>query len=307
MTIELSRKPVFIMGSVSSVARYTKRPSRFLTLSDFDAEFFDDGKIIFDEKQEIFYSSERTSYYWDGEYEYVDPDRLSNSASTVGLVVDYMSRFLKTGDKELAFEIPIRGSKELGVLSQFLASFLLDHITGLNEESIICACKLVQCDAVCRAQYLNFYDRNNIMKNVDLAMPNDAMINNILIFIERTLAFYDKLGDMSFGFTMPDAYTDIIQAGDGDFMTVDTVFDLKTSKRKPTPVHCLQVLIYYLMGRRSSNNDFKTITKIGFFNPRLNAAYTLKVDQIDPKILNEIDRDVIGYTLNYKKWLADKK
>ena len=295
------------MGSVSSVARYTKRPSRFLTLSEFDAEFFDDDKIVFDEKQEIFYSSARETYYWDDTYEYVDRGHLSNSASTVGLVVDYMSRFLKTGDKESAFETSIRGSKELGVLSQFLASFLLDHITGLNKESIVYACKLVQADAICRTQYLDFYDRNNIMKNIDLAMPNDAMINNILVFIERTLEFYDKLGDISFGFTMPDAYTDIIQAGDGDFMTVDTVFDLKTSKRKPLPAQCLQVLIYYLMGRRSSNDDFKTITKIGFFNPRLNVAYTLKLDQMDPKILNKVDREIIGYTVNYKKWLAGKK
>ena len=251
MIIKLVRKPVFIMGSVSSVARYTKRPSRFLTLSEFDTEFFDDDKIVFDEKQEIFYSSARETYYWDDTYEYVDRGHLSNSASTVGLVVDYMSRFLKTGDKESAFETSIRGSKELGVLSQFLASFLLDHITGLNKESIVYACKLVQADAICRTQYLDFYDRNNIMKNIDLAIPNDAMINNILVFIERTLEFYDKLGDISFGFTMPDAYTDIIQAGDGDFMTVDTVFDLKTSKRKPLPAQCLQVLIYYLMGRRS--------------------------------------------------------
>lgn len=295
------------MGSVSSVARSIKRPSRFLTISYFDVEFFDDGKIVFDEKQEVFFASLPRSYYYNGDYEYDDPGPLSNSASTIGLVVDYMSRFLKTGDKESAFEIPIRGSKELGVLSQFLASFLLDHITGLNEESIIYASKLVQADAICRAQYLDFYDRNNIMKNIDLAMPSDAMINNILVFIERTLAFYDKIGDILFGFTMPDAYTNIIQAGDGDFMTIDTVFDLKTSKRNPTPAQCLQVLIYYLMGRRSSNNNFKTITKIGFFNPRLNASYTLKLDQIDPKILNEIDRDIIGYTLNYKKWLASKK
>lgn len=290
------------MGSVSSVARYTKRPSRFLTLSDFDVELFDDSRAVFDENKEVFFVPELYSYYYDG-----FPDELPNTASTIGLVVDYMSRFLKTGDKELAFEIPIRGSKGLGVLSQVVASYLLDRITGLNEESIIYASKLVQCDAICRASYQSCLDRENIMKNLDVAMPNEAMVNNTLVFIERTLEFYDKLGDISFGFTMPDAYTDIIQAGDGDFMTIDTVFDLKTSKRKPLPAQCLQVLIYYLMGRRSSNDDFKTITKIGFFNPRLNAAYTLKVDQIDPKILNEIDRDVIGYTLDYEKWLVGKK
>ncbi|MGT2637951.1 hypothetical protein ACVRWL_09295 [Streptococcus ratti] len=70
------------------------------------------------------------------------------------------------------------------------------------------------------------------------------------------------------GFTLEGGYTDTITAGDGDFLTADTLWDFKVSKTKPTKDHTLQLLIYYLMGIQSVHPEFQSITKLGIYNPK---------------------------------------
>ena len=71
--------------------------------------------------------------------------------------------------------------------------------------------------------------------------------------------------------------------------------DFKTSKNAPTSKHTLQLLMYYLMGKHSGIDIFKSITRIGFFNPRLNIAYVLDVKDVPDAILKAVEQDVIGY------------
>lgn len=71
---------------------------------------------------------------------------------------------------------------------------------------------------------------------------------------------------------------------------------MKVSNNKPTSDHTLQLLIYYLMGKRSKLQiSFAQVSKIGVFNPRLNTAYSLDVDSIDPIIIESVSKNVIGY------------
>ena len=53
--------------------------------------------------------------------------------------------------------------------------------------------------------------------------------------------------------------------------------------------------MYYLMGKHSGIDIFKSITRIGFFNPRLNIAYVLDVKDVPDAILKAVEQDVIGY------------
>ena len=40
---------------------------------------------------------------------------------------------------------------------------------------------------------------------------------------------------------------------------------------------------------------YKNISKLGFFNPRLNAMYVLSVDSISNEIIKTVEREVICY------------
>ena len=90
-------------------------------------------------------------------------------------------------------------------------------------------------------------------------------------------------------------YTSTVDAGDGDYLTNDTMWDFKVSKAEPTNKHTLQILMYYIMGKHSGMSIFKNINKLGFFNPRLNAMYVLDVDKIPAETIRAVEKDVICY------------
>ena len=82
---------------------------------------------------------------------------------------------------------------------------------------------------------------------------------------------------------------------DGDFLTKDTLWDFKVTASKPNKDHTLQLLIYYLMGRRSIHPEFQTIEKLGIFNPRQNTIYQLPISEISDEVIKEVETNVIGY------------
>lgn len=97
------------------------------------------------------------------------------------------------------------------------------------------------------------------------------------------------------GFTMEGGYTDIVSSGDGDFLTENTLWDIKTSKKTPTSKDTLQLLMYYIMGKHSWNSDFNSIQNIGIMNPRLNSVWLLDANTISTSLIQQVSRDVIGY------------
>ncbi len=53
--------------------------------------------------------------------------------------------------------------------------------------------------------------------------------------------------------------------------------------------------MYWIMGQHSGQEIFKTITKIGLYNPRQNVAYTLDVAKIPAEVIREVEEKVICY------------
>ena len=121
---------------------------------------------------------------------------------------------------------------------------------------------------------------------VESIEPDTNTIANIRVMINRSLKFIEKYGPVVMdGFTFEGGYTDLVSSGDGDFLTTDTLWDLKVSKNKPTKDHTLQLLMYYLMGKKSIHKEFDSITNLGIFNPRLNCVYLLDINNIDSSII----------------------
>lgn len=220
-------------------------------------------------------------------------------ASLVGLVVDYLTRFMMGTSVEEAFKISLQGAMCLDLflnsatdkkgLALKNAKKLLKGIGGLDDESVSNACKLVGYDVCFRAGIVGY-------KPVEEINPDSDTIENIAIMVKRSLTFWKEYGPIiKDGFTFEGGYTDIVSSGDGDYLTKDTLWDFKVSKDEPKSKYTLQLLMYYIMGCHSIHSEFKKIEKLGIFNPRKNKVYIANTASISPEIIEKVSKEVIGY------------
>lgn len=217
--------------------------------------------------------------------------------SVIGMAVDYLTRFAM-GTKVIdAFDISYKGAVIAEQMSQQKGSLkkiekLLSGIKGIDNNSIINACKIVTYDVWFRNPM------GAIMaKGADETNPDMDTVNNIKIMVERSISFWNKYGPIvKDGFTFdPNGYTKTVDSGDGDYLTADTLWDFKVTKSKPTNKHTLQLLMYWIMGQHSGQEIYKNIQNLGVFNPRLNVVYLLDIKSVSEEIIAEVERDIICY------------
>ncbi len=234
-------------------------------------------------------------------YEYDEGLNLNESEnvhpSIIGMAVDYLTRFIMGADKEEAFKISCLGAEiaerkfmQYGTIEN--SAKLLSKIKGLDKKSIINACKMVSYDVWYRNPFNAFKS-----KGADETNADSVTVQNIKIMVDCSITFWNKYGPIvkdGFDFK-PNGYTATVNVGDGDYLTEDTLWDFKVSKSKPTNKHTLQLLMYWIMGQHSGQEIYKSITKLGIFNPRLNTAYLLNINDISPEIIEEVEKEVIGY------------
>lgn len=217
-------------------------------------------------------------------------------ASVIGMAVDYLTRFVMGTDLEKAFQISLMGAisaKTFGIkTAEKEAKAYLNNIKGIDDNSIINACKIVTFDVWFRNPSAAMLARTAEETN-----PDQVTISNIRTMVERSVTFFKEYGPITVdGFTFePKGYTKTVSSGDGDFLTADTLWDFKVSKAKPTNKHTLQLLMYWIMGQHSGKEEYKTITKLGIFNPRLNTVYLFDVNKVPSDVIAEIEETVICY------------
>ena len=213
--------------------------------------------------------------------------------STMGLVVDYLTRYSLGASPEKAFHISILGAKV--VEEETAAIALLNNIDGLTDLSITSACQLCGFDVAFRAGKV-WYTKKYYEIN-----PDDKTISNIRTMVNRSISFFEKYGPITCdGFTFQGGYTATVTSGDGDFLTADTLWDFKVSYQAPKSAHTLQLLMYYIMGCHSIHQEFKQIEYLGIFNPRLNCVYRFKLSELSQDIISEVETDIIGYETSKK-------
>ena len=206
-----------------------------------------------------------------------------------GMAVDYLTRFMNGTSKRSAFQISLKGAETVNELDN--AEKLLDVIKGLDEKSILSTCQLVGYDVAVRRGPKYFTP-------VEKIIPDKKVIQNIIVLVNRSLAFLNKNGPVVLdGFTFEGGYNDIISSGDGDYLTADTLWDFKVSEAKPEISHTLQVLVYYILGIHSIHKEFQTIKKLGIYNPELNTAYIISLSDISDEVFYNVSKDVIGYCM----------
>ena len=245
--------------------------------------------------------------------------------TTIGIVVDYMTRYMQTKNEKESFKISLAGADRAERIGKIEGAFmaavdLLIQISGLDDNSITCACKLVSYDIWLRNPLSAMMDYEQAKEDgedwTNRNVPDPETIENIRIMVNRSLRFFEEYGPVTedgFGFCPPNAtdetiskwkdvnkgnfggYTTTVDSGDGDFLTKDTLWDFKVAKSKPTSKHTLQLLMYWIMGKHSGQECFKGITKLGIFNPRLNTVYLYDTANILEETIKIVEKEVICY------------
>lgn len=203
------------------------------------------------------------------------------------LAVDYLTRYMIGSSASDAFASALNGASI--VKERNNANVLLHNIKGLNNKSIISACKLAGYELLQR-------DGKASSRQISQIAPNAKTIWNIKQMVHRGLDFWDAYGPVvSIGFPFEDGYTFTVTSGKGDYQTQDTLWILSTSRRKPNKIHTLKLLMHYIMGQHSSNPDLHSITQLGIYNPRQNKVYLMNVSGIKGSVIDTVTKNVIGY------------
>lgn len=209
------------------------------------------------------------------------------SANLIGMAVDYLTRFMIGDSVEKAFSISLRGASM--IQEESAAKRLAAGIKGLDSRSISSAIKLTGYDVCVRAGTSNY-------KPVELIEPNKPSIENVRIMVKRTVSYFDRCGGVIRSMLIfPGGYTETVSSGDGDYLTRDALWDLKTSKKRISKIDTLQLLIYWRLGVHSIDEEYRQIKTLGICNPRLNEVYSISISDLPKGLLSEIDAVVIGY------------
>jgi hypothetical protein len=205
----------------------------------------------------------------------------------IGIVVDYLTRYMSGTSLSESFNISLKGARCIHKIEK--ANELLSNIKGLDDLSITNAVKLTGFD-VCYRSKISYY------KPIEDLNPDEPTIENVRKMVERACNFLDKFGPKVLdGFTFKGGYTNIVNAGDGDFITADTLWDFKVSKYPITKEHTLQLLMYWRMGLHSIHQQFQDIKYLGVYNPRMNKIYKIATSDISQDVISEVEINVIGY------------
>lgn len=219
-------------------------------------------------------------------------DLPSGTQQLVGLCVDYLTRFLGGIDKDEAFSIPLLGASMVGESKKAKQLIKLINV-NLDKATIINAYRLCGYDVVVRRSATLF-------KSIDEIQIDENLINNIRILVQRTTQFLTSIGGITdSGVTFEGGYNKIISTGDCDFLTHDTLWDLKVSQdKKLRSQYTLQLAIYYLLGLRSIHHDrFKKIKKLGIINPLTLKTFIVNLTDIPKERLLTVALQVIGYDI----------
>ena len=233
----------------------------------------------------------------------------------VGTVVDYLTRKRLGASAEQAFQVSLQGAaiaEQAGLTGSVeAANAMVADIESLAAASIINACNLVSFDVWVRNPSTDL-----LTKPHGTILPDSNTIDHIRKMTERSWKFFGQFKNVTSNFNfepvntnekalakMIDSgrgtyggYTPTIDSGDGDYLTKNCLWELKTSIYPPTSKHTLQILTYWIMGLHSGQPAYEKINELGIFNARDNLAYTIKTRDIPEDVIRAVEKDVIGYT-----------
>lgn len=124
---------------------------------------------------------------------------------------------------------------------------------------------------------------------------NDHTCENIRIMVRRTTGFFTNMGPIKrMGFDLSGGGGSRITEGYGGYLTESAVWDITTSTEPLPRDRTLQLLVRFLMCRRSEDPALRSVANMGLVNPRLNCAYIVGTSKLDPAVLKRVEDEIIG-------------
>ncbi len=213
----------------------------------------------------------------------------------IGLAVDYLTCYMLGASKEEVFTISrcgigiceSNGFTDDAEYGRELFGKISRDLSLTTIESVIKVCAFDVCVQAGMAGY----------KSVMLVDADLYTCSNVAIMVKRNLHLFDVYGaPVLTEFAFNGGYTSTVGLGNGDFVTPDTLWELKVSVREPIKEWTLQTLMYWRMGLHSKHREiFEKVKYLGIVNPRKNAVYRIAVANIPEKNIEAVERDVIGY------------
>lgn len=80
---------------------------------------------------------------------------------------------------------------------------------------------------------------------------------------------------------------------DYDYLTEDSLIDMKVLSKKITNKHTLQNILYWIIGMKSNEKYFSNVKHLKFYDPRLNVEYQFDLDDLTPQLLKPILEEVL--------------
>ncbi|MCV3734506.1 hypothetical protein OF375_02865 [Ureaplasma miroungigenitalium] len=179
-------------------------------------------------------------------------------------------------------------------LSQYDSLYRSNQLSKINPSlyDLNISERFTQIDKCAKQEYIQLIKDN-------LTPSQKSIIKAMAKNVETLCEYLKDNSDNQYveiGFTIPDAYTSKITNGDGDLIIGNYLCDIKVSKYSFTSKYTLQLLIYYLMGLKSSKKAvFEKIKYLALYNPRMNLCKIIDVSTIDKNVIDEVNLKVIGY------------
>lgn len=216
----------------------------------------------------------------------------------MGMLIDYMTRYaatMRAGQSKQkanrAFETCIQGAYNYGGEAPCICRYEMSLIDYP-----------FTCESVRHALNVVYYDDFSVVcthRRKKKCIVDDKEARMVLAMVNNALRQFDADGGMR-------AYDFIIHGNDkvkyvsggrGDYLTKNTLYDMKVSYSVPLDAWRLQIVMYYLMGLEMGLKAFMDVKYVGIANPRLNMTWRCSVATLrrHKTILRGICKDVIGY------------
>ncbi|AJQ45293.1 hypothetical protein JM47_01550 [Ureaplasma diversum] len=266
------------MSSVTAVVRKTKQPKNgYLPIKSFEV-----------------YSM----------YKPINRNNENVHPSLVGLAVDYLFRLNNKEVSQSLFFVALEGANILdnhnvfnGIENNNQFEYVKSLIDSLNNDlsdlDIIKVIEIASYDPAYRAGVQNYTPFQSMIEKSGFV--NKITLNNIRFMVTKMIQYFqDENKIIETGSTFTGGYGDNIQTGDCDFLSKDTLWDLKVSKYEPKKEDSLQLLIYYVLGyERCRKISFEHIKYLGIYNQSIGKVYKLEIAKIDKDLIGYVDDQLI--------------
>lgn len=207
------------------------------------------------------------------------------SKSLIGTTVDNLTRVLLGVKPKEVYEPAIFGMMAVKDNNSYLISRAID----LDDEAIVAAYQLSFYEQIYRSG-------RKPPRGFKLELPDKHTIENIRVMINRSTNYFKQQKSIiNSGEMLSMRCRSGSIYGDYDYLTEDSLIDMKVLSKKITSAHTLQIVLYWLAGTTSKKKGFDNVKYLKFYNPRLNVEYSLDLDKLTLDILNPISYEVLMF------------